>query len=111
MEKFNELKDVVKNKGYGSSFFMNVNGVPVYLSCGIKEVFLDNQDDEQKIIDAVGRFQKNDYGNAVDYGKSPRPGHEYGRYEISPYQDDSDDTAVWMHRTEEAMLVYFKFER
>jgi hypothetical protein len=38
MEKFNELKDVVKNKGYGSSFFMNVNGVPVYLSCGIKEV-------------------------------------------------------------------------
>ena len=111
MEKFKDLQELVKKKGYGTSEFTNVNGETVYLSRGVKEVFLENEAEEQKIIEVVGRFQKKDYGNAADFGKEPRVGHEYGRYEISPFKDEDEDTAVWVHRAEDVIKVYFKFER
>ncbi len=113
MDTFKELQDFVKKKGPKSSQYTNVNGEEVYLSRGIKEVFMVDFVEEQKIVNAVGRFQKKDYGNAADYGKEPRAGHEYGRYEIASFDDeeDYDDTAVWVHRVEDAIKVYFKFER
>lgn len=111
MSNFKDLQELVKKKGYGSSQFTNVNGDPVFLSRGIKEVFMENETEEQKIIDVITRFQKKDYGNAVEYGKNPRPGHEYGRYEITAFDECEDDTAVWVHRAEDAVKVYFKFEK
>ena len=111
MEKFKELQDLVKKKGFGTSQFTNVNGDAVFLSRGIREVFLENETEEQKIIEAIGRFQKKDYGNSQEYGKSPRPGHEYGRYDISPFNDEDADTGVWVHRTDDAIKVFFMFEK
>lgn len=111
MEDFKELMDYVKKKGFGSSEFNSVNGDMVYLSQGIKKVFLENETEEQKIIEAVGRFQKKDFGNAAEHGKEPRVGHEYGRYEITNFADCDEDTAVWVHRVENAIKVFFKFER
>ena len=111
MAKFSELQELVKKKGYGSSLFENINGEPVYLSRGIKEVFLDNETEQQKIFSVVTRFQKKDYGNASEHGKENRPGHEYGRYEITDFEDNDADTAVWVHRAEDAIKVYFKFEK
>ncbi len=114
MDRFKELQELVKKKGVKSSQYTNVNGDEVYLSRGIKEVFLVDFVEEQKIVNAVSRFQKKDYGNAAEYGKESRPGHEYGRYEITDFEDaeeTEEDTAVWVHRVENAIKVYFKFER
>ena len=111
MANFAEFKKLVKKKGYGSFQFNNINGEPVYLSKGIREYFLDDADHSQKIYDVVGCFQKGDFGSAVLCGKEERAGHEYGRYEIAQFDDTEDDTAVWVHRTEHAIKVYFKFER
>ena len=111
MASFSDLKELVKKKGYGSAQFNNINGDTVYLSRGIRETFLINEDEEQKIINAVIGFQRGDRGNAAEYGKESRPGHEYGRYEIADFEDCDEDTAVWIHRTAEAIKVYFRFER
>lgn len=111
MEKFKELQDLVKKKGFGTSQFTNVNGDAVFLSRGIKEVFLENETEEQKIIEVIGRFQKQDYGSSEEFGKSPRPGHEYGRYNIAPFNDTDVDTGVWVHRTDDAIKVFFMFEK
>ncbi len=111
MTDFKELMDYVKEKGYGSSEFTSVNGDMVYLSRGIKAIFLENEVEEQKIIEAVERFQKSDFGNAAEHGKASRPGHEYGRYEITNFADSEEDSAVWIHRVEGAIKVFFKFER
>ena len=111
MGTFVELKETVKQKGYGSAQFTNINGHAIYLSRGIREVFLKDETEEQKIIEVVERFLKKDYGDAEMHGKNPRPGHEYGRYAIAEFEDAEEDTAVWVHHTEEAIIVYFKFER
>lgn len=111
MNEFKDLIDYVKKKGYGSSEFTNVNGELVYLSQGIKKIFLENEEQEQKLINVISRFQKKDYGNAAEYGKESRPGHEYGRYEITDFADCDEDTAVWIHKVENAIKVFFKFER
>lgn len=113
MNNFKELIDYVKKKGFGSSEFTSVNGEMVYLSRGIKAIFLENEEEEQKIINVISRFQKKDYGNATEHGKDERAGHEYGRYEICEFADadEHEDTAVWVHRVEDAIKVFFKFER
>ncbi len=111
MKDFEELKATVKKKGFGTALYGNVNGEPVYLSRGIREEFMGDED-LQKVIDAVASFQEGNYGDAADHGKVSRPGHEYGRYEISSLESVGDeDTAVWVHKAEDAVLVYFKFER
>ena len=114
MEKFEALKELVKKKGFGSAQYTNVNGEMVYLSRGVREVFLTGEDREQKVIQAIGCFQMGDFGTAAAYGKGARPGHEYGRYELAEFEaaeDSAEDTGVWIHRTEDAIKVYFKFER
>ncbi len=111
MKDFNELKNVVRQKGFGSSLYGNVNGEPVYLSRGIREIFMDCEEDTQKVIDVVRLFQKGDYGNAAEHGKEQRSGHEYGRYNICTLESEASDTGVWVHRAEKTLLVYFKFER
>lgn len=110
MKTFQELKDTVKKKGYGTALYGNVNGDAVYLSRGIREEFMGDED-MQPIIEAVEKFQNADYGTALAHGKKSFPGHEYGRYEISVLTDAEEDTGVWIHRAEDAILVYFKFER
>ncbi|MEE1228140.1 MAG: hypothetical protein U0K57_04150 [Lachnospiraceae bacterium] len=107
-----DLKALVKEKGYGTALYGNVNGEPVYLSRGIREVFFVD-DNISRIINVVGRFEKGDYGTAAEFGKVPSPGHEYGRYaEISDLTVDThDDPAVWIHKDGDAIIVYFKFER
>lgn len=110
MKNFEELKDTVKKKGFGTALYGNINGEPVYLSRGIREEFMGDED-LQKVIDAVRKFQDGDYGTAAAHGKNSRPGHEYGRYEVSSLTSDTDDTAVWIHKAEDAIIVYFKFER
>lgn len=112
MEKFKDLQELVKKKGFGSTEYNHINGDPVYLSRGIREVFLGDKKTENLLMGAVSRFQKQDYGNAAEYGKNPRKGHEYGRYEISPLTADVDeDNGVWLHRAEDSIMVYFAFER
>ncbi len=110
MAKFEELKELVKKKGYGTALYNNVNGEPVYLSRGVREIFMGDGD-IQKIVEAVEAFQKGNFGNAAEYGKSQKPGHEYGRYEITDFELSDEDTAVWVHKAEDAIIVYFKFER
>ncbi|MBQ2576903.1 MAG: hypothetical protein II566_06500 [Lachnospiraceae bacterium] len=89
-----------------------MNGDSVYLSCGIRGEFLEGEDDFQKVIGAIRRFQKRDYGDASQHGKTSRPGHEYGRYNISSLTaSSSEDPAVWIHRAEDSLIVYFQFER
>ncbi len=110
MKDFNELKALVKEKKYGTALYGNVNGEPVYLSRGIREAFFVG-DNIQQIISAVTRFEKKDYGNAEDYGKKQTEGHEYGRYEICPLESADEDNAVWIHKDQDAIIVYFKFER
>lgn len=112
MKNFEELIAAVKKKGFGSSLYGNVNGEPVYLSRGIREVYFGG-DDIQKIIEVVNRFQNGDYGNAQETGVPEREGHEYGRYDITTIESaDGKDTAVWVHRAEgSSALVYYKFER
>lgn len=110
MKTFQELKDIVKKKGYGTALYGNVNGDAVYLSRGIREEFMGDED-MQPVIEAVEKFQSADYGTASEFGKTSSRGHEYGRYAISVLQDENEDTGVWIHRAEDAILVYFKFER
>lgn len=106
-----ELKELVKKKGFGTALYENVNGEPVYLSRGIRETILGT-DDAQKMIEAIQKFQNGDYGSAAEHGKKSTPNHEYGRYEIgSLTSEDGEDTAVWMHKAEDSILVYYKFER
>lgn len=111
--KLSELKEIVRRKGFGTKLYGNVNGEPVYLSCGVRELFLGGDQDMQTIIETVGRFQGGDYGSAAERGKTSAAGHEYGRYEIASVETDTedDDPAVWIHRAEAALLVYFRFER
>ncbi len=113
MTKMKELMDHVRKKGYGTVPYDNVNGDSVYISRGIRAEFMEGDDDMQKVIDAIGRFQKGDYGDAAEHGKSPREGHEYGRYEITHLSgdDSSEDPAVWIHRADNSLIVYFRFER
>lgn len=113
MTKMKELMDHVRKKGYGTVPYDNVNGDSVYISRGIRAEFMEGDDDMQKVIDAIRRFQKGDYGDAAEYGKSPREGHEYGRYDITHLkgEDSSEDPAVWIHRADDSLIVYFKFER
>lgn len=40
MKDFQELKDAVKKKGFGTALYGNINGEPVYLSRGIREEFM-----------------------------------------------------------------------
>lgn len=110
MNNFSELKELVGRRGYGTALYGNVNGEPVYLSRGIREVFFEG-DHIQEIIGAVTRFENGDYGNAADHGKQPNPGHEYGRYEICSLASDEEDNAVWIHKDGNAIIVYFAFER
>lgn len=111
MKHFDELKASVKEKGYGTALYDYVNGVPVYLSRGIREEFLD-ADHIQTIIELVQKFEGGEYGSASDHGKPQRPGHEYGRYAVTDYEASEDeDTAIWIHTAEDAIIVYFKFER
>jgi len=108
-----ELMDDVKKKGYGTVPYENVNGDHVYISRGIREEFMNGEDDMQKVVDAVARFQKGDYGDATSHGKASREGHEYGRYAITKLVADNpdEDTAVWIHRADDSLIVYFRFER
>ena len=91
MKDFKELQELVGRRGFGTALYGNINGDPVYLSRGIREFFLDG-DNIQKIIAARG--------------------HEYGCYDICglPAQDGEDNT-VWIHRDDDAVIVYFRFER
>lgn len=112
MVKFSEIRTIVKAKGTGSTFYGNINADPVYISRGVREVFFVNEEGVQKFIEAVGRFQSGDYGTAAEAGKTSRPGHEYGRYEVSGLEADTDDdAALWVHRAGDSILTYFKFER
>ncbi len=111
MNSLQDLKALVEQKGYGSALYGSVNGETVYLSRGIREVFC-SETEIQNIIDAVRDFQNGRYGNAAAFGKEGRPGHEYGRYEIHTFENsEEEDTGVWIHRAEQTLLVYFKFER
>ncbi len=111
MESFEELKKVVSQKGFGSSLYGNVNGEPVYLSRGIREVFC-SETQIQSIIDVVRLFQEGNYGDAAELGKPGRAGHEYGHYAILTLAaKEGVDTGVWVHRAEQTLIVYFKFER
>ncbi len=110
MTDFNELKELVKKKHFGTALYGSINGEPVYLSRGVREVFLGGSD-EQKMVEAVEAFQKGQFGDAAEHGKSQKAGHEYGRYEIAQFEPTEEDTAVWVHKAEDAVIVYFKFER
>lgn len=111
MNDFNELKELVRKKGFGTALYGNVNGTPVYLSRGIREVYLGS-DRISEVTGAAVRFLNGDYGDAAEYGKTGKTGHEYGRYAICDLPCDAgDDNGVWIHRAEEAVIVYFKFER
>jgi hypothetical protein len=108
---FGEMKDAVARKGFGTQFYDNVNGEAVYLSRGIRELYLGEYDGIQTVISAVARFQNKDYGDAADCGKVSSAGHEYGRYVTDLPAEEEEDTAIWIHRDAEALLVYFRFER
>ncbi|MGN0256468.1 MAG: hypothetical protein ACI4D6_10875 [Chordicoccus sp.] len=111
MKDFNELKELVRKKGFGTTYYGNINGDPVYLSKGVLTKFFGD-DDIQSVINAVGKFQDGDYGTAAEHGKTPKSGHEYGRYEIGGLEAaDGEDCAVWIHKAEDALIVYFRFER
>lgn len=111
MKDFKELQELVGRRGFGTALYGNINGDPVYLSRGIREFFLDG-DNIQKIITAVDGFQKGEFGLAQSRGKQQVKGHEYGCYDICglPVQDGEDNT-VWIHRDDDAIIVYFRFER
>lgn len=111
MKDFKELQELVGRRGFGTALYGNINGDPVYLSRGIREFFLDG-DNIQKIITAVDGFQKGAFGLAQSRGKQQVKGHEYGCYDICglPAQDGEDNT-VWVHRDDDAIIVYFRFER
>ena len=105
--------DKIKRKGERVRFpkVTIVYGDPVYLSKGVLTKFFGD-DDIQSVITAVGKFQDGDYGTAAEHGKTSKPGHEYGRYEIGGLEaEDGEDCAVWIHKAEDALIVYFKFER
>jgi uncharacterized protein YheU (UPF0270 family) len=109
---FHELQEMVKKKGFGTAMYGNVNGEPVYLSRGVREMFLgDDEDAIQPIINTVIAFQGGDYGTAAENGKKPSEGHEYGRYDLDLFEEKDEDTAVWIHRDGKAVIVYFRFER
>jgi hypothetical protein len=110
--RLDELKETVKKKGFGTSQYDNVDGDNVYLSSGVRTVFLDGDGRMSDIIDIIRRFQKKDYGSAAEHGKTERAGHEYGRYDIRGIEADGDgDCGVWIHRADDALIVYFAFER
>ena len=113
MTKMKELMDYVRKKGYGTVPYDNVNGDHVYLSRGIRGEVMEGDDDMQKVVDAITRFQNRDYGDADSHGKASREGHEYGRYDITHLQADNpdEDTAGWIHRADDSLIVYFRFER
>lgn len=112
MNTFEALKESVRKRGYGTAFYGNVNGSPVYLSRGVREIFLGDDDSIQKVIDAVIKFENGDFGDAGEHGKSSSAGHEYGRYDIALFDGETgDDTGVWIHKDGQAVIVYFGFER
>ncbi|MDY6285836.1 MAG: hypothetical protein ACOYBK_02275 [Bilifractor sp.] len=109
---FHELQELVKKKGYGTAMYGNVNGEPVYLSRGVREAFLNDEDEIQPIINSVIAFQGGDYGTAAEKGKTSTEGHEYGRYDLGVFSEEQEeDTAIWIHRDGAAIIVYFHFER
>lgn len=112
MSEFSEMREKLKHMGTGMNEYGNVNGEPVYLSRGIREVFAGDNSSLQKVLDAVRCFQNGDYGDAALHQKKQNPGHEYGRYDITPLgRDGNEDSAVYIHKAENAILVYFAFER
>ncbi len=114
MKDFNELKELVEKRGFGTALYGTVNGEAVYLSRGVREVFFEG-DNIQKVIGAVTDFENGNFGSAAENGKVPSVGHEYGRYEVNDLvpaaEGAEDDTAVWIHKDGDAVIVYFKFER
>jgi hypothetical protein len=111
MKDFSELKELVRKKGFGTALYGNVNGTPVYLSRGIRELYLGS-DGISEVTGAVVRFLNGDFGSAAQFGKTGKAGHEYGRYEICDLPcSDREDSGVWVHRAEDAVIVYFSFER
>ncbi len=110
MGSFSDFKEMVKKKGLGTAEYGNVNGTPVLLSRGVREEFLA-EDKVNQIIALVTKFQKGDFGTAEEFGKAGKPGHEYGRYAIAEFDETEEDTAVWVHRAEDSIIVYFAFER
>ena len=52
---FEELKDFVRKKGFGTSQYDNIDGETVYLSCGVREIFLDS-DHKSQLVDVVRAF-------------------------------------------------------
>lgn len=112
MTDFITVKEDVKKKGFGTSLYDHVNGEPVYLSQGVRSAFTKDEAGINQILTAVTSFQKGDFGDAIAHGKTETEGHEYGRYQLITFEDAKDeDTAVWVHRAEKSILVYFKFER
>lgn len=111
MQDFEKLKQEVAKKGFGTTFYGTINGGMVYLSRGVLLHFFGD-DDIQTVIGAVTRFQNGDFGDAAAHGKPGKAGHEYGRYEVSGLiSAENEDTAIWVHRAEDALIVYFSFER
>lgn len=108
---FKIMKEKARKKGRGTVEYGNINGQSVWLAPGIRDVFMENNE-IQKVIDAVTRFENGDYGDAQSYGKSERQGHEYGRYELASFENSGqEDTGVWVHHAENSIIVYFSFER
>jgi len=106
-----ELKKLVEEKGYGTALYDNVNGEPVYLSRGVREIFFGNGD-MQDVITSVRKFQNGDFGDAAAHGKGGQTGHEYGRYQVGALAgEDNEDAGLWIHRDGEAIIVYYSFER
>ncbi len=108
MSTIKEIREYVEEKGRGTAFYNYVNTEPVYLSKGIRKAFLDGGD-IQEVINAVGRFQKKDFGTADN--TAAKPGHEYGVYESSVEAVEAEDPSIHVHRDRENVIVFFGFER
>ena len=110
MKSLEEIERKI-GRSRGTAYYNTVNTDPLYLSRGIREAYLDGDSDIQEVINAVGRFQKGDFGTAEQAGKREEAGHEYGRYEGSVLSDSGHDACIWVHRDGDSLIAYFKCER
>ncbi|EEP28508.1 hypothetical protein [Shuttleworthella satelles] len=111
MSDFSELRESLRGRGAGMNEYGNINGESVYLSRGIRQIFL-GESCEQSLIQAVRCFENRDFGDAALHQKKQKEGHEYGRYDIAPLgREKGEDSGVYMHKADDAILVYFAFER